>query len=1005
MPSPISRTPIQDASGGVEVIARAVEKKEETSSPRNKGEKEPSGSRGRSTHEKAPYRIFSLPRQEVRENGATVCNTAAAAVWRTLYRTGVGRASDTRFLATTPPERSWAPSSSSLTPLFHFKNPHTTIAAIQHHKHYHLLAILTSENEIFICGTQYLYNISIGKEGRSEEGEHEESCSAPLCFSSPLLSSLAAADSSLPSGSSFLAPPSSTSVRASLLREMMDRTQTIEGCHDPSKHMICLDALPTSVSQVCWGPWENGVSLVAVCPGTGMYFYHYAHRRWTRDEAVVGTAEEENEDTKWGKNHPHLAPPPEPGTWEPCWPGRREEKWSTTCDAAGIPHEGAKEEQASYPTPGRRARVRALPIPSLTCIGAIQQVQFAPFGYVFAAACGREGAKVFSRQPGKGGGEGRGECRLPHETGGKPDSGGGRYRTPSSSSSSSRSSSSFTRSTRGANLKESGDQRKGRREESGAECSVTLLTTSPHLPHHLNFNTSYGAEQGKKEYDGTRDGATNRAHRIESEQEEVEEGRKEEAQAHGGVEEFCTVNGDVWMVFSLPRSRFRKGRGRRLVESTEREDADKEEDWGEGVELACHTFSSTRKHQAQRETCRRDHPQEGARITLSMKKDDQDLEKVEWEDEDDRLPLPSNERARREPAYEDGAGWSHSPTAVCCCVSWSPTGQWLSAGYQSGHIDIIAVEWRKRLGKGRGEEVEVGRLWPCYRTRFPYLPWRREVTTSECDRPSCDRDERSTKLQASERTHDGFPVPMPCLRLAPSCSSSVCHQLSWAPLSGRSFMMLLAVGSSGVVLYVFPRPPGVSEYQCYLPEESYTSGPAYGGSPMRPPPHESLSFSSSCLQRSSSNSFTFSPPPFPPPGTSISCVGTAPHFPSLHLWFSIPVHCGEVMHAEWNSTGTQFVTSHRDSAVHVWRVVVAHARRRLVPLLTRNQQRFEAGSMMHDPYHEDSAQMPVAGARTTIPPHPYDAYPNASSVSFLPPPTVSVRHVSMVYPYQPDRGE
>lgn len=132
-------------------------------------------------------------------------------------------------------------STSHMIPLFHFQNQDTVIVELQHNSHFHLLAVLTSANEIFMCGTEDLPSFDLVRPHHtlSDHSSH---------------------------------------VRNPLVSSVTD--------WNPARHTICIDTLPYKLSQLCWAPWRNGVFLAALSLTHGIHLYRFSHSRWVREDVV-----------------------------------------------------------------------------------------------------------------------------------------------------------------------------------------------------------------------------------------------------------------------------------------------------------------------------------------------------------------------------------------------------------------------------------------------------------------------------------------------------------------------------------------------------------------------------------------------------------------------------------------------------------------------------------------------------------------------------------------------
>eukprot|EP00796_Vickermania_ingenoplastis_P007277 gene7277-5121_t len=133
---------------------------------------------------------------------------------------------------------------SSMVPVLHFANQDTSVMAVQHNTHFHLLAILTSDNEIYMTGTQNMpFEQIAGERYRCLDSLNASQGGGGV----------AGADVQV---------------------------------WDPARHTICIDALPYRVTQLGWAPWQNGIYLAALCPGRGLHLYRYSHSRWTREDLL-----------------------------------------------------------------------------------------------------------------------------------------------------------------------------------------------------------------------------------------------------------------------------------------------------------------------------------------------------------------------------------------------------------------------------------------------------------------------------------------------------------------------------------------------------------------------------------------------------------------------------------------------------------------------------------------------------------------------------------------------
>lgn len=1129
---------------------------------------------------------------------------AAAAVWKRLYRPDLRRAVNHHCSSHAPPRSVSpppSPSSSSFIPLFHFKNPHTTITAIQHHKHYHLLAILTSENEIYVCGTQHMD--VLGSERGGGGGSDDESFAPPASLESPFSLSLA----SSPFLSSMTGH-SSTSLSTSLLHEMIEKRKRRLRSGDPAHHIICLDALPSPVSQLCWAPWRSGISLLVVCPGKGIYFYRYAHRRWTRDEAVVKVGEEEigmqlpgeyyanpgshlrahttsyrggdkvkSDDMRGvggGDGGGSTSPLPlKRGMWED--ENQREKRSSGHGMATPL-------TPSSTPPP---CGVTGVTPRSASCAW-IQQVHFAPFGYAFVACCGLGGGgggmKVFCRQGGRVRGIGpvvahRQGLENEHSSCFSPSC------TPPPLSFHSSVSSGGMRSNQSGRVGGGGEESRavgtgGRSMKKNTQKKLAQRSSSlqdeeeegeeeeePGKHSPLRLSSRVDKEKKQKQKGGVEErielkysnlARKKKAQRENNDEQDWNDGELEEEEERE-VEEMRTSDGEVWLVFSPLKRRASKKKGGKRVQ------------WREECERRNNRNNNSSRfggrNMSSCSSCRRRMgggkgrspvPPPQSRIATSSLQEEKPEGKQRCRHRDPHRGIMDDadrdKNAEDEETEEEMEEDEYDETEeMCVCVAWSTTGQWISAAFLDGGIHIMSVEWCKELGC----EETIIRVMPCYRTRLPYVPAKLSPA-SVLDLPF---DRREVKKEDNAKTTSGRGgskrgnTSTRCGRNRPSLKEedwmrsysqripvtagpiSSCHQLSWAPLSGRSFMLLLAVGGRGGVLFVFQRPPGVSECQLYKREGEWEEGqasravaaveaPNVGGqeerpfsypmpggsdglssslhlsginkrqgklfpsrensvpcrpstgvpnsvspigarSPLRSPPSSSSSsssfphspasspggeerdgrypsrssprciitspkgrsesgtvpvprggsssFTSSLLPPSASHSFSspcaLNVPPLPSSDLCLlSPAVTAASFhsslPPLHLWFSIPVHCGEVLRAEWNSAGTEFITSHKDSSVHVWRVVVRHAKRRPLPgqwsrhlclPVSDREENTPAGP------HHDHQSSESHGASPHL--HFFSSAGGAACVLTPPPPTVSVRHVSVVYPYHPVR--
>lgn len=166
-------------------------------------------------------------------------------------------------------------STTSMLPLFHFTNQHTNIVALQHNRHFRLLAIITSDNEIFMCGTQRMPGM-----GESTFSEALQHCRDRSTRREDDASGGAGAGAPIP-------PLGDRGEPGSTALGLRAAGGSLEGEWDPALHTICIDVLPYPVTQLCWAPWQNGIYFAVLSPGRGLHFYRYAHSRWSREDILA----------------------------------------------------------------------------------------------------------------------------------------------------------------------------------------------------------------------------------------------------------------------------------------------------------------------------------------------------------------------------------------------------------------------------------------------------------------------------------------------------------------------------------------------------------------------------------------------------------------------------------------------------------------------------------------------------------------------------------------------
>lgn len=923
---------------------------------------------------------------------STVEAAAAAAVWRKLYHQGAGRPSGARIPRGVPPaSRSFSSSSSSsssFTPLFHFKNPHTTISDIQHHPHYHLLAILTSENEIFVCGTQNpLLDPTRGRwEGKAYEEDREvpRGCSS-MGVSSPW--SVASGCASV-GGRSTCSP-----VSASCRHEVMAAPHDTSYRDDPPHSMVCVDVLPDPVSQLCWGPWQRGVSLVALCRGKGVYFYHYAHRRWTRDEAVSAVGEDgkgedagttgDVQEMVWWEREGKSARVLSPCTSRRCTFG--DPSWQHNTDRP-FPHaalDGLLKDRGIGST-------RPFPAPSAAVfsVSSMQYMQFAPFGSgTFVASCGRHGVKVFVCQPrGKKSGpttDGRGRMAS------YPTERVGRTTSPRV----------LAVEEEGCRASEVGEVEKGEETEVITTDGVRWIAFSPTrkksprtagwkrhtppndaFPHRTMEAQDRAWTRGKCHVDATEEG---------------KEGVGREGSGSARPPRRTRGTG---------QSRDKKHRKRREEEAEEAADDRPVRREASGGMLEGETEEGSEEEE--RCVCVAWNPS-GRWISAGYRDGSIRLYAVEWrrstaQDGEAnvsefslcyRTQIPYGVRSSSPPTLT----MVPASRMVCHQLSWAPLSgrsfMLLLAVCSSG-IVLYVFQRPPLVSEHRLYITPEGASHAGRRPGASPMP----PTSS-----SYGVDERggnggggrygehsspSDPLYPGDTFHRTLPLS-PATTL-PTNTSSFPSTLP----SFRSASPSLPLGAAGTPVSRSPwvqaksgpahdSPRGSSTPPTDKKGYATTSAPGRVSPTARASPPVRSSSSAGPFHASSST------PPSPLPFSS--------RFP-LHLWFSIPLQCGEVLHAEWNSTGTQFMTSHRDSAVHVWRVVVTHTKRRLAPLSLATGEAYPAVPAVDVGHHDHS--LPCTPLWTGLL-HSGEDVPGTSSLFLVPPPMVSIRHVSMVYPYQP----
>lgn len=918
---------------------------------------------------------------------STMEAAAAAAVWRKLYQKGTGRPFGVRSpRPVTPPNRSFLSSSSSFTPLFHFKNPHTTISDIQHHPHYHLLAILTSDNEIYVCGTQNsLFDPTHGRRDGGKDQENGDasrvSSSNGVCSPFPYATELLSQKDSHASSSFSPLSPSFLHERPSIHHDPTAR-------EDLTRHMLCVDVLCHHVTQLCWGPWQNGVSLLAVCSGKGLYFYHYAHRRWTRDEALSEGSEDEKGEGSGDT----------PGLWK----------------ANGRPHHGTASlahdrNTAAHPSEcnawqnGMKDPLRHSGIPSsfalpmtssssVFSVASIHHIEFAPFGGAFVASCGGHGVKVFTRQ-------------LRVKKGGQtPD--GGKKPLPDRSESVGRrtpSSRSLVREEEGWEKGEDGEEESGEVTEVITTDGVRWMAFSP---TRTSGQQSQKKSRRGREEEGSAAAEDALARRgAEWRQGERRETLWETAEETDGDTCVCVA----WSTSGLWISAgYRDGTIRLYAVEWRHTKAHGDEANVSSFSLCfCTQVADDDVPSPQRRTMvpyqnRRNAPwtemecggTEGRRARQSPT--------TIGVEADQPRATPSTHH----PHPHHGRS-SHTPPSSSLFSSFTPPL------VPASRVVCHQLTWAPLSGRSFMLLLSVCStgivLWVF--PRPPGVSEHRVYRTSGTASPAGTR-RCASAYGVEERSggggrdghlsspSDGYPhghhvhhTPPPSPAATPRTAASSFPSVFPPCRSSVSSLPLTAAGKTSA------RHPWVEEKRGPSP------APAACGSLTTPTERKGCPTPSAPSPLASPAS-RFSPPvrspSFSARGHSSSGSPPRPHSPPisasvapLQLWYRIPIACGEVRHAEWNSTGTQFMTAHRDSAVHVWRVVVTHTRRRLAPFFWTGAP--EKGDVGH--HGHSVSRMPLD---TTLP-HPVEEEVpgDTPSIFLVPPPSVSVRHVSMIYPYPP----
>ncbi|RNF11168.1 hypothetical protein TraAM80_01099 [Trypanosoma rangeli] len=116
--------------------------------------------------------------------------------------------------------------SNVMRPLFHFTADDAVILAMEHNNHNKLLAVSTSNNEVFVTSTRDM----------------------PL--------------------------------------EGMQAANGEETQWSPAENTVRIDHLRFPCTQLAWAPWQYGIYLACVCRGKQVRLYRLSHGRWSLDEEV-----------------------------------------------------------------------------------------------------------------------------------------------------------------------------------------------------------------------------------------------------------------------------------------------------------------------------------------------------------------------------------------------------------------------------------------------------------------------------------------------------------------------------------------------------------------------------------------------------------------------------------------------------------------------------------------------------------------------------------------------
>ncbi|KAF8296201.1 hypothetical protein TcYC6_0089630 [Trypanosoma cruzi] len=126
------------------------------------------------------------------------------------------------------PHSSVSPSSSGMMrSLFHFTADDAVILAMEHDNHNKLLAVSTSNNEVFVTSTREMPLEGI----QAENGEQSQ--------------------------------------------------------WDPAEHTVRIDHLRFPCTQLAWAPWQYGIYLACVCRGKQVRLYRFSHGHWSLDEEIA----------------------------------------------------------------------------------------------------------------------------------------------------------------------------------------------------------------------------------------------------------------------------------------------------------------------------------------------------------------------------------------------------------------------------------------------------------------------------------------------------------------------------------------------------------------------------------------------------------------------------------------------------------------------------------------------------------------------------------------------